>query len=157
MECNLAEDLTLGLRQNQIVPRGGGFDPLGEVVEPWPRLCAARCPQPGAEGLFVLPYLTGERCPHPDPYARGGWIGITARTLRRDMIRALMEGVTYGMRDAIEIMQEMNIPISEVRASGGGARSPYWPVVRSIRSVASSCTTAGRAGIRRWRSQNPCS
>ncbi|HEV8605265.1 MAG TPA: xylulokinase [Tepidisphaeraceae bacterium] len=80
----------------------------------------------GSGGLFFLPYLTGERCPHPDPCARGGWIGLTARTLRRDMIRSLLEGVTFGMRDALEIMREMNIPIKEVRASGGGARSQFW-------------------------------
>ncbi len=81
---------------------------------------------PGAEGLFFLPYLTGERCPHPDPNARGGWIGITARTKRRDMIRSLLEGVTFGMRDALEIMNDMQIPVTEVRASGGGARSDFW-------------------------------
>ena len=80
----------------------------------------------GSGGLFFLPYLTGERCPHPDPCARGGWIGITSRTLRRDLIRSLLEGVTFGMRDALEIMREMNIPIHEVRASGGGARSKFW-------------------------------
>src|SRR4051812_26138070 len=82
--------------------------------------------QVGSGGLFFLPYLTGERCPHPDPCARGGWIGITARTLRRDLIRSLLEGVTFGMRDALEIMREMNIPVREVRASGGGARSGFW-------------------------------
>ena len=81
---------------------------------------------PGSGGLFFLPYLTGERCPHPDPCARGGWIGLTTRTLRRDMIRSLLEGVTFGMRDALEIMREMNIPITQVRASGGGARSQFW-------------------------------
>ena len=81
---------------------------------------------PGAEGLYFLPYLTGERCPHPDPNARGGWIGITARTRRPDMIRSLLEGVTFGMRDALEIMNDMQIPITEVRASGGGARSDFW-------------------------------
>jgi len=81
---------------------------------------------PGGEGLFFLPYLTGERCPHPDPYARGGWIGMTARTKRRDLIRSLLEGVTFGMRDAVEIMRQMNIPVSQVRASGGGARSAFW-------------------------------
>src|SRR5437762_9978020 len=80
----------------------------------------------GSGGLFFLPYLTGERCPHPDPCARGGWIGITARTLRRDLIRSLLEGVTFGMRDALEIMNQMNIPITQVRASGGGARSAFW-------------------------------
>src|SRR3954453_15301306 len=81
---------------------------------------------PGAEGLFFLPYLTGERCPHPDPCARGGWIGLTARTTRPMLLRALMEGVTFGMRDALEIMRQMNIPVAEVRASGGGARSAFW-------------------------------
>ncbi len=81
---------------------------------------------PGSEGLQFLPYLTGERCPYPDPNARGGWIGLTARTTRGMMIRALLEGVTFGMRDALEIMAGMGIPISQVRASGGGARSKFW-------------------------------
>lgn len=81
---------------------------------------------PGSEGLFFLPYLTGERCPHPDPNARGGWIGLTSRTTRPMMIRALLEGVTFGMRDAIEIMNGMGVAISQVRASGGGARSAFW-------------------------------
>src|SRR6185436_640503 len=96
-------------------------------VDPYELLIeeAAKAP-PGSEGLFFLPYLTGERCPHPDPTARGGWIGLTSRTLRRDMIRSLLEGVTFGMRDALEIMREMNIPITQVRASGGGARSAFW-------------------------------
>src|SRR5437762_2117738 len=80
----------------------------------------------GSEGVYFLPYLTGERCPHPDPCARGGWIGLTARTTRPMLIRSLLEGVTFGMRDALEIMGEMNVPISEIRASGGGARSDFW-------------------------------
>jgi len=86
---------------------------------------AAKAP-PGSNGLFFLPYLTGERCPHPDPAARGGWIGLTSRTTRADMIRGLLEGVTFGMRDALEIMKSMNIPVGEIRASGGGARSAFW-------------------------------
>jgi xylulokinase len=81
---------------------------------------------PGSESLQFLPYLTGERCPYPDPHARGGWIGITARTTRPMLIRALLEGVTFGMRDALAIMQSMNIPITQIRASGGGARSQFW-------------------------------
>jgi xylulokinase len=80
----------------------------------------------GCEGLYFLPYLTGERCPHPDPNARGGWIGLTARSSRATMIRSLLEGVTFGMRDALEIMRGMNIPVNEIRASGGGARSDFW-------------------------------
>jgi xylulokinase len=86
---------------------------------------AAKAP-PGSEGLFFLPYLTGERCPHPDPNARGAWIGLWMRTTRGMLIRALLEGVTFGMRDSLEIMREMGIPIDQVRASGGGARSAFW-------------------------------
>lgn len=96
-------------------------------VDPYELLIAlAEAAPPGAEGLFFMPYLTGERCPYPDPCARGGWIGLTARTTRPMMIRALLEGVTFGMRDALEIMREMKIPVSQVRASGGGARSAFW-------------------------------
>ena len=80
----------------------------------------------GSEGLYFLPYLTGERCPHPDPNARGAWIGLTSRTTRSMIVRSLLEGVTYGMRDMLEIMQGMKIPTKEVRASGGGARSDFW-------------------------------
>src|SRR4051812_38777335 len=88
-------------------------------MDPYELLVAeAQKAPPGSEGLFFLPYLTGERCPHPDPCARGGWIGLTARTTRPMMIRSLLEGVTFGMRDALQIMREMNIPITQVRASG---------------------------------------
>jgi xylulokinase len=97
-----------------------GVDPYELLV-----LEAQRAPL-GSEGLFFLPYLTGERCPHPDPNARGGWIGLTSRTTRDMLIRSLLEGVTFGMRDALEIMRQMGIPIREVRASGGGARSDFW-------------------------------
>lgn len=96
-------------------------------IDPYELLIAAAQRAPvGSEGLFFLPYLTGERCPHPDPNARGGWIGLTARTTRDMLIRSLLEGVTFGMRDALQIMRGMNIPISQVRASGGGARSDFW-------------------------------
>src|SRR5688500_13281246 len=96
-------------------------------VDPYELLVAqAEKAKLGSEGVFFLPYLTGERCPHPDPTARGGWIGVTARTLRRDLVRSLMEGVTYGMRDALDIMEQMGIAVSQVRASGGGARSVFW-------------------------------
>lgn len=96
-------------------------------VDPYDLLVAeARRAPAGAEGLFFLPYLTGERCPHPDPNARGGWIGLTSRTTRDMLIRSLLEGVTFGMRDALEIMRQMGIPMTQVRASGGGARSDFW-------------------------------
>ncbi len=96
-------------------------------IDPYELMVAeAETAQPGCEGLFFLPYLTGERCPHPDPNARGGWIGLTARTTRPMMIRAVLEGVTYGMRDALEIIRGMGCTVSQARASGGGSRSQFW-------------------------------
>jgi xylulokinase len=102
-------------------------DARKEKVDPYQLLVELASAAPaGSEGLFFLPYLTGERCPHPDPTARGGWIGLTSRTTRAMMIRSLLEGVTYGMRDALEIILNMHIPVAQVRASGGGARSDFW-------------------------------
>ena len=96
-------------------------------IDPYDLLVAeAEHAAPGAEGLQFLPYLTGERCPHADPYARGGWIGLTARHTRRDMIRALLEGVTFGMNDAVRVIRGMSIAVDTIRLSGGGARSQFW-------------------------------
>jgi len=96
-------------------------------VDPYELLVAEAAKAPvGSEGLYFLPYLTGERTPHADPFARGAWIGLTNRTDKAMMIRALLEGVTYGMNDQIEIMRGMGSGISQVRASGGGARSAWW-------------------------------
>ena len=80
----------------------------------------------GSEGLFFLPYLTGERTPHADPDAKGGWHGLTVRHGRPHLIRSVLEGVTYAMKDSLEIIQEMDIPVREIRVSGGGARSAFW-------------------------------
>lgn len=86
---------------------------------------------PGAEGLLFLPYLTGERTPHADPFARGVFFGLTLKHRKNDLVRAVMEGVTFGMRDSFEIIKEMGIPIEEVRAIGGGARSPLWRKIQA--------------------------
>jgi xylulokinase len=80
----------------------------------------------GSEGLLYLPYLMGERAPHLDPDARGGWIGLTARHGRAELIRSVAEGVAYSLRDCLELFRETDIPVRDVRASGGGARSPFW-------------------------------
>jgi len=80
----------------------------------------------GCEGLVFLPYLTGERTPYPDPNARGAFVGITLRSDRAHFVRSVMEGVAYGLRDSFDILDEMNIPITQVRASGGGAKSAVW-------------------------------
>lgn len=80
----------------------------------------------GCDGLIYLPYLMGERTPHLDPDARGVFFGLSARHTRRDMLRAVMEGVGYSMKDCLEIIKGLDIPVREVRASGGGGRSPFW-------------------------------
>jgi xylulokinase len=80
----------------------------------------------GAQGLFWLPYLMGERTPHLDATIRGGWVGLTARNTRADLIRAVIEGVSYSQRDCLDIIEELGVPVSDVRASGGGAKSAFW-------------------------------
>jgi xylulokinase len=80
----------------------------------------------GSEGLIFLPYLAGERTPYPDPYARGNYFGITLRHTQDHFVRSTLEGVSYGLRDQFEIFKELGVDISQVRASGGGARSPLW-------------------------------
>ena len=82
--------------------------------------------EPGAEGLVFLPYLSGERAPHLDPEARGGFLGLTTRHGVSHMTRALMEGVVFSLRDSLEIMRGLGVPVEQVRATGGGARSPLW-------------------------------
>ena len=86
---------------------------------------AAEAP-PGCEGLLFLPYLTGERCPYADPDARGAWVGLTVRHNRSHLIRSVVEGITFGMRDQVEIMRSRGVKVTEVRASGGGAASAFW-------------------------------
>lgn len=81
---------------------------------------------PGAEGLFFLPYLTGERTPHADPYARAAWVGLSLRHGPAHLVRAVLEGATFAMRDCLELIRDMQIPIEQIRVSGGGARSPFW-------------------------------
>ncbi len=80
----------------------------------------------GCEGLIYLPYLSGERTPYPDPNARGVFFGLTLRHGKAHMTRAVLEGVTYGLRDSLELMRGLGIKPRQVRASGGGAKSPFW-------------------------------
>jgi xylulokinase len=97
-----------------------GRDPYDILTE------AAAEVAPGCEGLIFLPYLTGERTPYPDPNARGVFFGLTLRHGKPHMTRAVLEGVAYGLRDSLELMRALGLSIEQVRASGGGARSPLW-------------------------------
>jgi xylulokinase len=81
----------------------------------------------GCEGLLFLPYLTGERTPHPDPLARGAFVGLTIRHNEGHMLRSVLEGVAFGLRDSFELMKQAGQKeIRQVRISGGGARSLLW-------------------------------
>jgi xylulokinase len=108
--------LSLQWFRNRLAP-GASYDAL--TAE------AATSPA-GAQGLFWLPYLMGERTPHLDATARGGWIGLTASHTRADLIRAVIEGVSYSQRDCLDIVAGLGVVIDSVRASGGGAQSAFW-------------------------------
>ena len=108
--------LSLQWFRNRLAP-GESYDALTAEAATSPR---------GAQGLFWLPYLMGERTPHLDATARGGWIGLTNSHTRADLIRAVIEGVSYSQRDCLDIIEELGVEVNSVRASGGGARSPFW-------------------------------
>jgi xylulokinase len=86
---------------------------------------ASRAPV-GSEGLVFLPYLSGERTPHKDADARGAFIGLSLRHGRAHVIRSVFEGITFGMRDSLSIMRKLGVPIDQIRATGGGAKSAFW-------------------------------
>jgi xylulokinase len=93
---------------------------------------AARWP-PGVEGLLFQPYLAGERTPHPDPHARGAFVGLSLRHDRGALVRAVLEGVAYGLRDCLEVLGAVGVRAEVGRVSGGGARSELW--LRIVASV----------------------
>jgi xylulokinase len=110
---------TLGEIERQRAKETGidAYDLLLEEAEKVP---------PGCEGLIFLPYLSGERTPYQDPYARGVFFGLTLRHRKPHMTRAVIEGVSFGLRDSLELIHDLGLSIDEVRVSGGGARSHLW-------------------------------
>jgi xylulokinase len=103
---------------------GSPFDELVDEAAAWPA---------GAEGLVFLPYLVGERTPHADPDARGAFVGLHVRHDRGALVRAVLEGVAFGLRDSFDLLGELGVEASAARASGGGARSRLW--LRIVASV----------------------
>ena len=85
----------------------------------------------GSEGAFWLPYLMGERTPHLDPNARAALVGLTASHTRGHVVRAIMEGVAFSLKDTFTIFEEMMIPVTSIRLGGGGARSPLWRQIQA--------------------------
>ena len=103
---------------------GGSYDELVAEAEVWPA---------GAEGLTFLPYLQGERTPHADPSARAMFEGLSLRHDRGALVRSVLEGVAFGLRDSLELLRELGVRPATGRASGGGARSELW--LRIVASV----------------------
>ncbi len=92
---------------------------------------AAAAVPPGSDGLLFLPYLMGERTPILDPLARGVWFGLTAAHSRAHLTRSVLEGVVYSLKDSLQILLEMGVAVEEIRASGGGGKSPLWRQIQA--------------------------
>jgi xylulokinase len=113
-----------------IITAAGSFEWYRDTFAPEARFDeitagAAKAPA-GCEGLLYLPYLQGERNPYFDPDARGAFVGATLRSTQDYFARAVLEGVSYAFRDLFSLLEGANVPVSEVRAIGGGVKSDLW-------------------------------
>src|SRR5581483_4212656 len=110
------------------------FDRLVDEAARWPA---------GCEGLLFAPYLAGERTPYPDPDARGAFVGLSLRHDRGALVRAVLEGVAYALRDSLELLRDLGVRPSVGRVSGGGARSELWrSIVASVLDLPLETTVA---------------
>jgi xylulokinase len=111
---------------------GTAFETSDEARDPYDLMCeeAAQTP-PGADGVLWAPYLMGERTPHLDPHARAALVGLAANHTRAHVIRAVLEGVAFSLRDTFTIFGEMDVPVEKIRLGGGGARSPLWRQIQA--------------------------
>jgi xylulokinase len=119
---------------------------------------------PGSDGLFWAPYLMGERTPHCDPQARAALIGLSATHTRSHVVRAILEGVAFSLRDTLTIFRELAVPVDRIRLGGGGARSALWrqiqadvyghavEVVKTEEGAAHGAAILAGVGVGNWRS-----
>ncbi len=132
--------------------------PAGSRADPYDIICreASKVPA-GSDGVVFLPYLTGERTPHADPWARGVLYGLSLKAGPAHLARAVLEGVAYGMRDSVELVRGLGVHVARIRLSGGGARNPFWcrmqaavygaTTVRLVREEGPAMGAAMLAGI----------
>ena len=126
MSCTQAAGLSLQWLRDQVCgeetekARRDGLDPYIIMDE------MAAGIKPGSDGLLYLPYLMGERSPHPNPNCRGVFFGLSAKHTRANMIRAVMEGVAFSQRECADVFREMGAPIGDMTVCGGGGRSRLW-------------------------------
>jgi xylulokinase len=107
---------------------------------------AAEKVEAGSNGVVYLPYLMGERTPHLDPDCRGVFFGLSAKHTKREVLRSVMEGVVYSLKDCMEIIKELGVDVSEVRASGGGGKSPLWRQMQADVFNSEICTINASEG-----------
>lgn len=127
MGVTQAAGLSLRWFRDQFGVKDGGGD-----RDPYDQLCeeAASVP-PGADGVLWAPYLMGERTPHLDPHARASLSGLAASHTRAHIVRAILEGVAFSLRDTLTIFDEMKVPVETIRLGGGGARSAVWRQIQA--------------------------
>jgi xylulokinase len=125
MGVTQAAGLSLRWFRDRFGANGKDGDPYASLVAE-----AATAP-PGSDGVLWAPYLMGERTPHLDPDARGGWVGLAASHTRAHLVRAILEGVAFSLRDTFTIFAEMQVPVESIRLGGGGARSPLWRQIQA--------------------------
>ena len=143
----LSAGLSLSWLRDQVL----GVASYDEIVD------EAQGVQPGADGLLFQPYLAGERTPHMDPRARGSFVGLTRRHTRAHLARAVMEGVVFGMRQGLDVMLSLGVPVDRIVASGGATRHPLWlqlqadiydrPIHRTASGEAAAMGAALLAGV----------
>jgi xylulokinase len=105
--------------------KSGKHDPYPALFEQAAQVSA------GSEGLFFLPYLSGERTPHADPDARGCFVGLTLAHERKHMVRSILEGVTCALGESLEIIRNLGVPVNQIRVSGGGSKSQLWRQIQA--------------------------
>ena len=111
---------------------GAGGGAAQEGGDPYELLCAeASSAPPGSDGVLWAPYLMGERTPHLDPRARAALVGLAANHTRAHVVRAVLEGVAFSLRDTLTIFAEMQVPVENIRLGGGGARSALWRQIQA--------------------------
>jgi xylulokinase len=124
MGVTQAAGLSLRWFRDQFSGRGA-TETYGELTSEAARVA------PGADGLLWTPYLMGERAPHLDPNARASLVGLTASHTRAHVVRAILEGVAFSLKDTFTIFGEMNVPVRSIRLGGGGARSAVWRQIQA--------------------------
>ena len=107
---------------------------------------AAEKVEAGSNGLLYLPYLMGERTPHLDSDCRGVFFGLSAKHTKKEVLRAVMEGVVYSLKDCMEIIKELGVDVGQVRASGGGGKSPLWRQMQADVFGSEICTINASEG-----------